>query len=169
MMRLKAIFSALCAVFLMSSCINEDPENAADLKVGDRIPDFSVQMNDGTSVSAQQLSQGVSLIMFFHTSCPDCAATLPEVEKVYKAYGQSGVQFALISREESADSIARFWEEKGLSLKYSAQATREIYNLFAGSRIPRVYVCYNGVIKAVFTDNPNPTYKEISSALAELI
>lgn len=169
MMRLKAIFSALCAVFLMSSCINEDPEKTADLKVGDRIPDFTVQMNDGSSLTDEQLSEGVSLIMFFHTSCPDCAATLPEVEKVYKAYGQSGVQFALISREESADSIARFWEEKGLSLKYSAQATREIYNLFAGSRIPRVYVCYNGVIKAVFTDNPNPTYKEISSALAELI
>lgn len=169
MMRLKAIFSALCAVFLMSSCINEDPEKAADLKVGDRIPDFTVQMNDGSSLTDEQLSEGVSLIMFFHTSCPDCAATLPEVEKVYKAYGQGGVQFALISREETGESVARFWAEKGLSLKYSAQATREIYSLFAGSRIPRVYICFDGVIKAIFTDNPNPTYEEISSALAELI
>ena len=168
-MRLKAVFSALCAVFLMSSCINEDPEKAADLKVGDHIPDFTVQMNDGSSLTDEQLSEGVSLIMFFHTSCPDCAATLPEVEKVYKAYGQGGVQFALISREETGESVARFWAEKGLSLKYSAQATREIYNLFAGSRIPRVYICFDGVIKAIFTDNPNPAYEDISSALDELI
>ena len=106
--------------------------------------------------------------MFFHTSCPDCAATLPEVEKLYKTYGQKDVNFALISREETGETIAKFWNDKGLSMNYSAQATREIYNLFAGSRIPRVYLCFNGVIKAVFTDNPNPTYEDMNSILAEL-
>ena len=118
-MRLKGIFSALCAVVLACSCINDEPEKAANLNVGDNIPDFTVQMNDGTTVSSQQLSTGVSLIMFFHTSCPDCAATLPEVEKVYQAYAQKGVRFALISREEAGDSIARFWND-------SAQRARHL-------------------------------------------
>lgn len=169
MMSLKGLFSALCAAFLLCSCINDDPEKAADLKVGDSIPDFTVQMNDGTTVTARQLRNGLSLIMFFHTSCPDCAATLPEVEKVYKEYGQQGVRFALISREEAGETVARFWNDKGLSMNYSAQTTREIYNLFAGSRIPRVYICSDGVIKAIFTDNPNPTYEDMSSVLSELI
>ena len=40
---------------------------------------------------------------------------------------------------------------------------------FAGSRIPRVYICSDGIIKAVFTDDPNPTYEDMSSVLSELI
>ena len=129
-------------------------------------------MSEATAFMITDVLKGVQLTKGtpYNVACKTGTTNFDEKTiKVYKAYGQSGVQFALISREESADSIARFWEEKGLSLKYSAQATREIYSLFAGSRIPRVYVCYNGVIKAVFTDNPNPTYEEISSALAELI
>ena len=169
MMSLRGVFSVLCAVVLACSCINDKPEKTTDLNVGDHIPDFTVRMNDGTTVTSQQLGTGVSIIMFFHTSCPDCAATLPEVEKVYRAYVQKNVRFALISREEAGDSIAKFWNDKGMSMNYSAQTTREIYNLFAGSRIPRVYICSDGVIKAIFTDNPNPTYEDMCSVLSELI
>ena len=56
-----------------------------------------------------------------------------------------------------------------MTLPFSAQPTRVIYNLFAESRIPRVYICKDGVIKAIFTDNPNPTYDDMDSVLKELL
>ena len=153
----------------MASCINDAPKVREDLKVGDMIPDFLVEMNDGSSVSSTQLCDGVSVIMFFHTTCPDCARTLPEVQKLYDSYQLVGCKFVLISREETGDSIGIYWTEKDLTMPYSAQATRSVYELFASSRIPRVYICVNGVIKAIYTDSPTPTYEEMSSVLAELI
>lgn len=164
MMRFSGILSAFMAVVLMSSCINDD-QNVEEVKVGDRIPGFCVEMNDGSVINSRQLSTGVSFIMFFHTSCPDCQATLQQVQKIYDEFLPKGVQFALISREEDRASVSLYWRANDITMPYSAQSTRTIYNLFASSRIPRVYICVDGVVKAIFTDNPNPTYEDMRSVL----
>ena len=169
MMRFSGILSALLAVVLISSCINDDLVKESYILAGDRIPDFTVEMNDGRVVTSGQLSSGVSLIMFFHTSCPDCQVTLPEVQRIYDEFLPKNVQFALISREEDNTSVSLYWKANNINMPYSAQPTRSIYNLFASSRIPRVYICVDGVVKAFFTDNPNPKYEDMSSVLNELI
>ena len=153
----------------MSSCINDDQNIEEYVKVGDSIPEFCVEMNDGSVITARELSNGVSFIMFFHTSCPDCQATLPEVQKIYDEFLPKGVRFALISREEEHASVSLYWRTNDLTMPYSAQSSREIYNIFASSRIPRVYICADGIVKAIFTDNPNPTYADMDSVLRELI
>ena len=155
------ILSALCLV----SCIKER-QTGADLAVGDRIPDFSVTMNDATEVTAEQLSRGISVIMFFTTACPDCRQTLQLMQTLYDEYASKEVRFVLISRQEGRESIERYWRENGLTLPYSAQNDRVVYELFAQTRVPRVYICKDGIIKAIFTDQPqNPSYDELSSAL----
>ena len=165
MMRLSGILSAFLAVVMLSSCINDDQKTEEYVKVGDRIPEFCVEMNDGSVITSRELSNGVSFIMFFHTSCPDCQATLPEVQKIYDEFLPKGVRFALISREEERASVSLYWRTNDLTMPYSAQSSRVIYNLFASSRIPRVYICVDGVVKVIFTDNPNPTYEDMRSVL----
>lgn len=169
MKRIVKLLSVLSAVILMSSCIGEDPVDVADIKVGDLIPDFTVEMNDGSTITGEQLRKGVSLIMFFHTDCPDCAVTLPEVQKIYNEYSHKNVRFALISREEEASAVSLYWRANHMTMLYSAQSDRKIYNLFAESRIPRVYISIDGVVKAVFTDNPNPKYEDMKAVLEGLI
>lgn len=158
----------LATLLLSVSCIKDKPEGA-DLSVGDQLPDFHVTMNDGTSVSRQDMSKGVSLIMFFHTTCPDCQNTLPVIQTIYDEYSQS-VAFALISRAEESQSIEEYWIKEGFTMPYSAQETREVYELFAQTRVPREYINKDGVIKAIFTDIPsNPSYEEIKSVLDSLL
>lgn len=164
----KMLFILSLLSLLMTSCIKED-QTGADLTVGDRIPEFSVMMNDGTEVTGRGLSQGKACIVFFTTKCPDCQKTLPEIQKIYDEYSVEGVSFALISREEVAESIFRYWQESEFTMPYSAQSDRRIYELFAKTRVPRVYICKDGVIKAIFTDQPeNPTYDVIKAALESL-
>lgn len=165
-MKHKALILSMLCVLL--SCIKEK-QTGADLTVGDIIPDFSVIMNDGTVVTAGGLSKGRTCIVFFTTKCPDCQKTLPEIQKIYDEYSVEGVSFALISREEVAESIFRYWQESEFTMPYSAQSDRRIYELFAKTRVPRVYICKDGVIKAIFTDQPeNPTYDVIKAALESL-
>ena len=139
------------------------------MAIGDALPDFQIEMNDGSVVSSEKLSKGVSLIMFFHTTCPDCQNTLPVIQTVYDEYKDS-VSFALISRAEEFQSIEEYWTQKGFTMLYSAQSTREIYELFAQTRVPRVYINKDGIIKAVFTDIPEtPSYDDIKSVLEGLL
>ena len=156
-------------IFCLTSCIKEKPDGA-DLTVGDRIPDFTVEVSDRTTLTGALLREGVSLIMFFTTECPDCQETLPVVQTLYNEYIGQGVKFALISREQSDDSISSYWLSQGFTMPYSAQSDRAVYELFARSRVPRVYICRDGVIKYIFTDQPaNPTYEVLRTVLEEML
>jgi peroxiredoxin len=159
----------LTAVLSLTSCIKEK-QTGADLSVGDRIPDFTVEVSDGTTLTGAQLRQGVCCIVFFTTECPDCQQTLPVVRTLYDEYAGQGVKFALISREQSEDSISSYWLSQGFTMPYSAQSARAVYELFARSRVPRVYICRDGVIKYIFTDQPaNPTYEVLRAVLEEML
>ena len=164
----KMLFILSLLSLLMTSCIKED-QTGADLTVGDRIPEFRVMMNGGTEVTGRGLSQGKACIVFFTTKCPDCQKTLPAVQTLYEEYSPEGVRFALISREEGVESVSQYWQESEFTMPYSAQNDRKIYELFAKTRVPRVYICNDGVIRAIFTDQPeNPTYEVMKTALESL-
>ena len=166
---MKGIITAMAVLAVLSGCIKEK-QTGADLKVGDRLPDFEVTMNDGSKVTDEVLKESVSVVMFFHTSCPDCQQVLPQMQRVYDEYAPKGIRIVLISREDTEESIESFWQEKGLKMPYSAQKDRKIYENFAQTRIPRVYVNERGgIIRYIFTDNPNPSYDDICSALEQVI
>ena len=170
MKRIFAIISVMLPLFAAVSCVYDDPEPEFEIKIGETIPDFTVTMNDGTTVTGASLRNGVSIIMFFHTSCPDCRQVLPQMQKVYDEYASAGVRIVLISREDSKESVESFWRENGLKMPYSAQNDRKVYEKFAATRIPRVYVNEKGgIIRYVFTDDPNPSYDEICTALENVI
>ena len=166
---MKRIIYVLAAAFALSGCIKEE-HTAADLQVGDTLPDFRVEMSDATTVTDDMLKETVSVVMFFHTSCPDCQQVLPQIQKVYDEYASKSIQIVLISREETAETIEVFWKEKGLKMPYSAQNNRIVYETFAQDRIPRVYICEKGgIIRYIFTDDPNPSYDDLKSALENVI
>lgn len=158
--------ASIVVMALLSGCIKEG-QNSTELKIGDSLPSFSITMNDGSVVSDASLKGRISLIMFFHTTCPDCQRTLPHMQKIYEEYKDNeSVSFTLISREQKAEEINEYWRKNALSLPYSAQETRNIYNLFASDRIPRVYISNSkGIIQHIYTDDPTPTYEDLKIVL----
>ena len=53
---------------------------------------------------------------------------------------------------------------------WSAQEGREIYNLFATFAVPRIYISdADGIIRAIFTDSPVPTYEDMETAVLDLL
>ena len=163
----------LCAMFfsvslLCVSCI-KDREDGADLNVGDRLPEFTVTMNDGYEIGTERLSDGISCIIFFTTGCPDCRETLPHIQKLYDEFAPKGITFAAISRGDGNAAVAGYWVAEGLTVPFSAQQDRRVYELFAKTRVPRVYINKDGIIKAIFTDIPaNPTYEEMKAVIENL-
>lgn len=126
--------SILCAS--LTACIGE-PDVEERVAVGDRLPAFRVTLDDGTEYDSS--APGPSVIVFFHTGCSDCQRELPELDARYKAGAYDGIRIVCISRAETAETVAPFWREHGLTLPYSAQPDRRIYDLFASSVIPRIY------------------------------
>ncbi|MDE6537066.1 MAG: TlpA family protein disulfide reductase [Muribaculaceae bacterium] len=157
-------FCAILLIVLLQSCVTEDEPSGATIKPGDACPDFDITLNDGTLVSTEDLRGHISIIAFFNTSCRDCQMELPELQKVYDyiRVNNPEVKLICISREETAYSIERYWKENSLTLPYSAQPDRTIYNKFASTGIPRIYIFDPSLtLIAYFTDNPLPTAETI--------
>ena len=161
----------LVAATTLSACINdEEPKRVEVVHVGESLPDFSAPMKDGSVVTGEYLRSRVSVVVFFHTSCPDCRQLLPQIQRLYNEYSTHNVAFAIISREEGESSIASFWEAHNLTMPYSPQSDRTLYNLFATSLIPRVYISDDrGLVRSIFTDNPTPSYDKIKAALDKIL
>lgn len=156
-------------VIFLSSCIQEKevPTTGANLQIGDKIPHFTVKMNDGSTISEENLHGCVSLIVFFHTSCKDCQQALPVLQHFHEAYPQ--YPMVCISRAEKETSVAAYWKKQGFTLPYSAQEDRTVYELFAQTGVPRIYIVdEEGIVRFLFTDESLPELQELEDALYRL-
>lgn len=147
-MTIRRVWLLLMTAVVFAACSmgdDDDGEVREYVKVGDRVPAFSVEtvLADGSTAtfSTAQLT-GETVIVLFNTSCGDCQRELPRMNDYYLQHRhEKGFQMVAISRAEGAESVAAYWKEQGLSIPYSAQTDRRIYNLFASSIIPRTYFC----------------------------
>lgn len=148
-------------------CISDDDPKGEALKVGDTIPEFTVDLSDGSTVSSESMRGKTGVIVFFHTDCVDCREELPVVQKLWEAYKENpDVVFAVIARQESQEQIAKYWEENGLTMPYSPQDTKDVYLLFAPSVIPRIFITNpKGVITFTSGDTDMPSLELLKEAV----
>ena len=152
-------------VWTTTSFISEDEPQGPTISIGEALPQFSVEMNDGSIVSTSSLKGKSGAIVFFNTGCGDCRKELPEIQKLWAYYrADPSVEIVVIAREESEEEIQEYWSENGLTMPYSPQDTREVYSLFAPSVIPRIYV-FNpaGIVTAAYGDTDMPSFDTLKA------
>lgn len=164
-------FIAVCAALLVGGCVKEADEPEYSLGAGDPVPVFSVELNDNSTWSSADMNGRCAVLVFFNTECGDCRRELPQVQMAYEECMRLGltVDFVCIAREQTAGPVAAWWESEGLTLPYSPQPDRRVYNLFASVGIPRIYVVDpSGTITAAYTPETAPTARELTDVLAAI-
>lgn len=150
------------ALLMLVSCIRESGTDGPELGPGDRLPEFYVTLQDGSSLSTSDLSGEVSVIVFFNTGCPDCRKELPVIQKIYEDFGTQ-TSVVCIGREQEQSEIEAYWHENGFSVPYSAQEDRSVYGLFSRTGIPKVYVSGSDLSIHSVYDDPVASYEDLAS------
>lgn len=150
-----------------AGCVSDDDPQGSSVGPGDSLPEFSVIMNDGETVSPGSLKGKVAVIVFFNTDCSDCRKELPVIQDLWEYYRENeAVKIVTISRQESEEEILKYWQENGLSLPFSPQESKDVYNLFAKSVIPRIYIANKqGIITDNFDDSDMPDLGKLKAAI----
>lgn len=178
-MLMKTFVSVLFLFVMMGgalqSCIGEKErvESSASIGVGDSVPKFDIRLSDGSLFQSRADRHSVKLVVFFDTECSDCQRFLPEFQKlVTRVRSQENridgvaVRCCAIAREQKTTEVADYWKAKGLDVPYYAPGNRTLYHRFAQKTIPRIYVVEpKGVVTAIFTDSPAPTYDKLLRAI----
>lgn len=156
----------LLTVLSVCGCISEsfDKENyGSKLTVGDTIPSFKAVTTSQDTLTRESAAGKTLVLLFFHTGCSDCQKELPIVEQVYRKNRNDTLwQLICISREEAAGEVTRYWLEHEFTMPVSPQEDRLLYERFAYSRVPMLYIVNAaGVIQAIFDDRNMATYDDL--------
>lgn len=113
------------------------------LESGVAAPEIRLPLLDGREFSLRDaLKTGPVVLAFYKGSCPVCQFTFPYLERIYKAYGQSG-KFTLagVSQDKPADTQA-FNRQYGISFPTLLDDTRKypVSNAYGLTNVPSIFM-----------------------------
>ncbi len=83
---------------------------------GTAAADFTLQDLNGKSVRLSDYRGKVVILDFWATWCPPCRASIPGLEKIYKAYKDKGLVILAVSLDQGEwDSVKSFSAEYGIT------------------------------------------------------
>lgn len=84
------------------------------LKPGVEAPDFNLNTPDGKSFKLSSLKGKYVVLDFWASWCPDCRKDIPEVQLMYSAFAQKGVEFVGVSFDTDKTKWANAIEKYGI-------------------------------------------------------
>ena len=150
---MKKLFSnayiALAALILLAiapsaaQAQSQDDEVAKTtiVKKGDKAPDFTVEMVDGSKIQLSKLKGKVVLVNFWATWCPPCREELKHVQKqIIDHFKGKDFVFLPISRGEKKEVVEAFRKKMNYTFPMGLDPKQSIYKLYAQNYIPRNFV-----------------------------
>lgn len=100
------------------------PTGKGHIKVGDKVPDFSITTLDGKTIKLSELQKdakrtknGVVVLSFWCSSCHSCRHYEAQLAKMAKDYaGQAAVMALDANADDTAEGVAAFIKKKTLDL-----------------------------------------------------
>jgi len=169
-MRMKHLLLFITLVAFISGVCAQD--EATLVKVGEKAPNFSIEMEDGTKKQLTDLKGKVVWLNFFATWCPPCRKELPHLEKeVYKAFkNRNDFEVLVIGREHDWATVNKFKKDNNFVLPFYPDAKREIFSIYAKQNIPRNFIIdKKGSIAVASTGFNEKEFNEIIAKVEELL
>ena len=100
-----------------------------DCLIGARVPDFEVELIDGSKYSSENLKGKVSVINFWFIDCPPCVAEINGLNSLVELFGKNKLNYIAIGRDQRSD-IESFLKNNVWNYKHISGETKIIDNIF---------------------------------------
>ncbi len=142
----------------------------AALASGTKAPEFELKTLDGKGFSLRdELARGPVVLAFFKVSCPTCQYALPFLERLYRAYGKSGVTLVGVSQNDAKDT-AEFAKEFGVMFPILLDDTRKypVSNAYGLTNVPTIFwIAQDGEIEVSSVGWVKADFEQINCKMAE--
>jgi len=101
------------------------------LALGNRAPDFAIDILDGQSLRLAELRGKVVLLNFWGTWCGPCRREMPEFQKAYDEWRAQGFEILAIAYNDSEAAMRNFRDEYGLSFSLALDVSGDINSSYA--------------------------------------
>jgi peroxiredoxin len=169
-MKTKQSLLVLTLLFLTANLFAQDEYTF--VKKGDTAPNFSIEMQDGTTKQLSDLKGKVVWVNFFATWCGPCRVELPHLEKeVYNKFkDRDDFEVLVIGREHDWATVNKFKTDNNYELPFYPDPKREIFSKYAKQNIPRNFIIdKEGKIAVVSIGFNKDEFKKIILKVDELL
>jgi peroxiredoxin len=135
----RIVFASLFVCFAFLCAAQEESDI---VKAGDVMPVFTIVSDNGAELASSSLQGKVVLLTFFATWCPPCQKELAAIQETLwpKYKDRADFRMLVIGREHSDAELATYNEKKGFDFPLYPDKNRAVYERFAKSLIPRIYL-----------------------------
>lgn len=138
---LAAIAAITALIVLLPSCGRGSHGDGTLVAVGDPVPDFTVELLDGSRVTPATYEGKVLLLNFWATWCPPCRQELTRVQKdIIDRFAGKEFVFLPVSRGEKRETVEAFREKTGYTFPMGLDSARTVYDRYASNYIPRNFL-----------------------------
>ena len=170
------IYIFLLSLFLFT-IMNTNSEGYQDrgyiVKVGDQVPEFVVQLTDGSEFSNEDFKGKVTMLQFTASWCSVCCKEMPFIEKeIWKVYKDKGLVLVGIDRDEPLDVVKEFAKKTGITYPLALDPDAAVFAKFAGikSGITRnVIIDKNGKIAFLTRLFERKEFDEMKKVIVKLL
>lgn len=141
MMKSMKVWGLVMALLLVVSSVYAGT-GGDKVKVGDTMPQFTLDSEVYGKVVPADLKGKVVLVSLFATWCGPCQKELAEVQNtLYPKYkDNSDFRLLVIGREHTDADLTKYNARKKFAFPLYPDPKREVYSLFANQTIPRAYL-----------------------------
>ena len=119
-------------------------------EVGAPAPRYSARSLSGDSVALASLHGDAVLLNVWATWCHPCRTEIPELERLHRTLGDSGLRVVGVSIDASGEdpAVSDFAREYGMTYPVWRDADSRVTTLFAAIGVPATYLIdRNGVLR----------------------
>lgn len=152
-----AIYAGVFApCFAPCAIVGQDVPVKAALKVGDKVPDFSLTTLDGKRIKLSEVQRdekrtkkGIVVLSFWCATCHSCRDVEGNLSKLAKEYaGQAAVLALDANADDTLQAVAAFAKKNGLTMPIVLDPAGHTADLFGVERTTTtVVIDGNGVLR----------------------
>jgi peroxiredoxin len=137
---------------------------------GERAPESSFVLLDGSTLSVKQLQGKVALVNFWATSCTTCVAEMPELVATYMQYKDKGYETLAVAMSYDPPSyVVNFAQTRQLPFKVAIDNTGSVARAWGDVKLTPTTFLINkrGEIVKRYVGTPN--FAELHQLIEKLL
>ena len=149
-------------------------ETDSQIRIGEKVPDFSLQDVSGRKFSINDYFQSKAVILWFSNLCGGCQANIPVLEEVYMKHKKSAELLAVSQLGRDTKTVKKVIGKLKISFPFLIDPEGVVCRLYSGGYIPDTcplnniyFIDKNGILKAV-THYPGLSKEELEKNIKML-